>query len=228
MSVGRQSKSDTLNLPTFRSQLEQREDHLEETPEWMVLAPLAHRLFQSTEPQDQLKAVITKGKTLNCKTLTCLWKTMAKNAEERQAVPMKEWLNHIGGWKTMSGQIRNEQHDGCVEGRSACLIAANRESINKLPEQFAESNDWCHCLEQTPDVGDGTFKDCFTSFATSNNFSKPSGTGASIKMTLTVQQIKRKTSTFSTLRELAQHWQVTAEMIACSRTSLHRMDFQNW
>jgi hypothetical protein len=108
-------------------------------PEW-IAAPLVHSFFQSTKLQDRLKVATPKGKTLNCKALTCLWTTVKKNTKEHQAVLMKARLNDVG-WKTTSGKIRNEQHDGHIEDRSTCLIAANREIINRLPEQFAESND---------------------------------------------------------------------------------------
>jgi hypothetical protein len=107
-----QTTSDALNLRTFAPRFEQREDHLEETPKWTVVL-LPHSFFQSTKLQDQLKVAITKGKTLNCKALTCLWRTLENNTEDRQAVLMKEWLNYIG-WQTTSGQIRNKQHDGYI------------------------------------------------------------------------------------------------------------------
>jgi hypothetical protein len=168
-------------------------------PEW-IAAPLVHSFFQSTKLQDRLKVAAPKGKTLNCKALTCLWTTVKKNTKEHQAVLMKARLNDVG-WKTTSGKIRNEQHDGYIEDRSTYLIAANREIINRLPEQFAELNDGCHHLdEQTLDIGDGMFKDCFTSFATSNKDSKPSGTGASVKTKITVHHGDQKIrSTFSML-----------------------------
>jgi hypothetical protein len=161
--------------------------------------PLTHGFFRSIEPQDQLKVTITKGKALNCKALPCLWTTVEKNAKEHQAALMKEWLSNIG-WKTTPGQIQNKQRDGCIEGRSACLIAANRETVNRLPEHFADSNDGCCCLEQILDVGDGTSKDCFTFFATcnadskptSNADSKPSSMGASIESTLTAHHGNQK------------------------------------
>jgi hypothetical protein len=83
--------------------LEQKQCHLEETPEWTE-APLVNSFFQATELQDQLKVAIAKGKALNCKALTCLWTTVEKSREERQAVQTKEWLNNVGWWTT-SGQI---------------------------------------------------------------------------------------------------------------------------
>jgi hypothetical protein len=82
----------------------------------------------------------------------CLWTTVDKQLQERQAEKMKGRMNNIG-WKTASGQIRNKQHDGHLEGKSKCLIAANRQIVNRLPEQFAESNDGCHHFEQILDLG---------------------------------------------------------------------------
>ncbi len=179
-----QTKSDAPNLQTFLSRFERREDHVEETPEWIVV-PLTHSFFHSTELQDRLKETITKGKALNCKALICLWTTVDKSIEERQATDVTKWMDDIG-WKTTTGQIRNEQHDGYLEGRSTYLIAANREIINRLPEQFKESNDGYHYLEQILDLGDGIFKDCFSYFTTIDEDSKPSGSGSSIKTRLDV------------------------------------------
>jgi hypothetical protein len=157
-----QTTDDVPDLRTFLSRLNRSDDHIKETPEW-IIAPLTHCFFNSTKQRNRLKELIQKGKHLNSKALMCLWTRTNKNVEEQQADQIKRWMRDIG-WETKSGQIRNEQHDGYLEGRSACLIAANRQIVNRLPEQFEESNDGCHYLEQIVDLGDGIIVDCFSYF----------------------------------------------------------------
>ena len=100
---------------------------------------------------------------------------------------MTKWINEIG-WDTTTGQIRNEQHDGYIEGRSTYLIAASRQIVNRLPKDFNESmNEGYNYLEQILDLGDGIINDCFSYFTAIDEDSKPSGSGASIKATLSVQ-----------------------------------------
>ena len=127
-----QTTSDALNLQMFLSCFERREDHLEETSEWIVI-PLTHCFFHSIKQQDQLKAALTKGKMLSSEAAFCLWTTADKQTEEQHAAQMKEWMNEIG-WKTASGQIHNEQHKGCIEGRRTHLTATNRQIVNRLPD----------------------------------------------------------------------------------------------
>ena len=83
--------------------------------------------------------------------------------------------------------MRNEQHDGYLEGRSTFLIASNRRIINRFPTQFDESNDGYHYLEQILDLGDGIITDCFSFFTATEEESKPSGSGAKIKTKLNGQ-----------------------------------------
>jgi hypothetical protein len=83
--------------------------------------------------------------------------------------------------------MRNEQHDGYLEGRSTFLIASNRRIINSLPTQFHESNDEHHYLEQILDPGDGIITDCFSFFTAIEEDSKPSGSGAKINSKLNIQ-----------------------------------------
>jgi hypothetical protein len=234
-----QTTSDAPNLQTVLTRLERREDHLEETPEWIVV-PLTHCFFHSTERRDRLKAAIAKGKALNSlqvfltrterarqrgnlpeerpewivvplthqlfrttaiqerfeeavvqgkarnsKAMICIWTTPNRKEEERQTAIVQEWAEDIG-WKTTTGQLTNEQHDGYLEGRSTYLIAADERIIKKLPKQFHESNDGYHYLEQILDMGDGIIKDCFSYFTATKEDRKPSGTGARVKTQITV------------------------------------------
>ena len=115
-----------------------------------------------------------------------MWTMVDKRKEEEQADQITEWMTELG-WKATTGQMRNEQHDGHLEGRSALLIASNRRTINRFPTQFHESNDGHHCLEQILDLGDGIITDCFSFFTATEEESKPSGSGAKIKTKLTMQ-----------------------------------------
>ncbi len=151
-----------------------------------MLAPLTHLLFLNTAAQEQLEDIIGRGKALNSKALACMWTTLNRKEEEQQAATVKTWAKDLG-WKTTSGQIITQQHDGCLEGRSTYLIAATERVIDKLPTQFHELNDGCHYLEQTLDVGDGAIKACFTYFTAMNEERKPSGTGAKVKTRIVVR-----------------------------------------
>ena len=107
--------------------------------------------------------------------------TVNKQTEERQVELITEWTVELG-WKTTTGQIRNEEHDGYFEGRSTYFIAANRRTVKRLPEQLYESNDRYHYLEQILDLGDRIFSNCF--FTSIHGDSIPSGTGANIRTKL--------------------------------------------
>jgi hypothetical protein len=103
------------------------------------------KLFLTTSAQARLLKVIKAGKALNCKALTCLWTTSDKKEEQTQADQARAWT-HSAGWESTVGQITNKQQDGCLEGRSTCLITANKGIIDRLLEQFDKSNDGCHCV----------------------------------------------------------------------------------
>jgi hypothetical protein len=181
-----QSANDVPNLKMFISRIARRQAALEETPEWIV-APLTQSFFLSIKQRDIFKTAITAGKALNSKAATCMWTTVDKQTKKQQASQISEWMTELG-WKATTGQIRNEQQDGHLEGRSTFLIAANRRMINRLPELFQELNDGCHYLEQIMDLGNGIMTDCFSFFAPAiDEDSKPSGSGANTKTKLDVR-----------------------------------------
>ena len=128
------------------------------------------------EQRDKFKEAINTGKALNSKAVICIWPTVNKQTEERQTSQITEWITELR-WKATTWQIRNEQHDGYLEGRSTFLIAASRRIINRLPEQFQESNDGYHYLEQFMDLGNGIIKDCLSFLTAIDQDSKPSGSG---------------------------------------------------
>jgi hypothetical protein len=76
------------------------------------------------------KEVLLQGKALCNKAMTCVWTTPDQREAERQAATVQEWAKDMG-WKTASGKIKNEQHDGYLEGRSTCLVAAEERERSK-------------------------------------------------------------------------------------------------
>ena len=56
----------------------------------------------------------------------------------------KACAEDMDGLENHHRQIKNEHHDGHVEGQRMCLIAAQERLIKKLTKQFNESNDRCH------------------------------------------------------------------------------------
>jgi hypothetical protein len=121
--------------------------------------------------------------------MMCLWTTPDQKEEEQQVAAAQEWAKDMG-WKTTSGQIKNQQHDGYLEVRCTCLVAAKERVIKRLPQQFNESNDRHQHLEQILDIGDGMIKHCFSYFTEpTEDRNKPIGTGVKVK---TRQQSVRK------------------------------------
>jgi hypothetical protein len=170
-----QTRCDAPNLKVFLTRTErarQRGKLPEEKPEWIVV-PLTHQLFRTTAIQERFEEAVVQGKALNSKAMICIWTTPNRTEEERQAAIVREWAEDIG-WKTTIGQLKNEQHDGYLEGRSTYLIAADERIIKKLPKQFHESNDGYHYLEQILDIGDGIIKDCFSYFTATKEDRNPS------------------------------------------------------
>ena len=158
----------------------------QQTPGW-ILVPLTHHVTYCREAQERFQDLLIKGKALNAKALVCMWTTSNPDMEDRQMRLVREWTEDMG-WATTSGQIRNDQHDGYLEGRSTYLIAADKRVIDRIPKQFDESNDGYHHLEQILDTADGIFEDCFSFFTVKQVDRKPSGHGAKIKMTVIVNK----------------------------------------
>lgn len=73
-----------------------------------------------------------------------------------------------------SGEIRNEQHYGNLEGRSSYLIAVTTHIVQHL--------------EQIMDLGDGNVEDFFSYFTAVNADENPSSEGAKVKTKLKVHQ----------------------------------------
>jgi hypothetical protein len=164
------------NTKQLTKRQREQQDLQEEPPEWIV-APLTHQFFTSSKAQDHLNQVINTGKALNSKALICVWRTTDKGKEERQAETVKEWTKTIG-WDAKVRQMRNKQHNGYLEGQSIFLIAANRRTIDKLPQEFEETNHGFHYLEQILlDLADRNISDCFSYFTAINEDSKPRGQG---------------------------------------------------
>jgi hypothetical protein len=126
--------------------------------------PITHQLFLTTSAQGRLRKVIESDEALNCKAAMCILTTSDQKEEQTQAGQLQAWT-HSMGWESTVGQIKNKQHNGCLEGQSMCLITANKGIIDRLPEQFDQWNDGCHYPEQILDLGDRNFRDCFTYFA---------------------------------------------------------------
>jgi hypothetical protein len=184
-----QAQDDAPNLQTLMTRLDRRKQGTDmtsqERPKWIIIT-LTQRLFNKETRQAQLQEVLTKGRELDCKAVICMWTTNDRKEEERQAEKVKEWTNDIG-WKTVSGQLRNEEHDGYLEGCSTYLITAKARVINRLPRQYDESNDGYHYLEQILDVNNGTIEDCFTYFTAQTEERKQKGKGTKIKTKVNIQ-----------------------------------------
>ena len=78
----------------FMSRIARRQEHLEEILEWIIV-PLTQSFFLSAEKRDIFKEAIIKGKAINSKALICLWTTVDKQIEERQAEQRTEWITEL-------------------------------------------------------------------------------------------------------------------------------------
>jgi hypothetical protein len=182
---------DVPTLETLLTRLQRQQQTTAPTeprPEWIIV-PRAQD-FTNTPPQTHvLTRAIQHGKQQGSKAAILIWTTTHRDTERQQAKDMAATLNDIG-WDSHIGELRNEEHEGYLEGRSTYMIAGPSTTIQRIKDaKTSKANDSYSKLDDILDDSDGIFEDCFRYHEnTTQDTRKPENThGARTKTTLHVQ-----------------------------------------